>query len=62
MNNLPRVKTVNGYWIAGNDTLAIAISLTDPKDAHYFDPYTVESAGFELGAFEVAIAWTSPGL
>ncbi len=57
-----RNQTVNGYYVAGNDYLAIAINVYDAKDAHYFTPHTVETASFEMTAFDRAIAWTSPGI
>ena len=51
---------VNGYHVAGNDFVAIAINENDPKDAHYFvEPCT--SFGEPLPAYERAIAWTSEG-
>ena len=49
------IATVNGYEVAGNAYVAIAINISDPADAHYF----VGTA--DGGAFDRAIAWTSPG-
>lgn len=50
---------VNGYHVAGNYYIAIAINVNDPKDAHYF---TDDPLNPNKGAFNIAIAWTSPGL
>jgi hypothetical protein len=49
--------TVNGYEVAGNAVLAIAISVSDPADAHCFTPDDVHAS-----AFDRAVAWTSPGI
>lgn len=48
---------VNGYYVAGNDYVAIAISVTDEEDSHYF--YYLDNG---LNAFDSAVAWTSPGI
>ena len=49
---------INGYEIAGNENVAIAISVGDPADTHYFtrDPDCHDSA------FNRAVAWTSEGI
>lgn len=52
---------VNGYYVAGNEFVAIAINDGDPEDAHYFTPHIEAVDGIDLGAFDRAIAWTSPG-
>ena len=51
--------TVNGYKIAGNAHLAIAINTENPEDAHSFTPDEHEPF---LNAFDCAVRWTSPGL
>ena len=49
--------TTNGYRIAGNAYLAIAININDDTDVHYF---TISA---EIpDAFNRAIAWSSPGI
>ncbi len=44
-------KIANNYHVAGNDYVAIAISLTDDSDPQWV-----------CGAYDKAIAWTSPGI
>jgi hypothetical protein len=50
--------TINGYDIAGNEHVAVAINTNDPADAHHFtrDPDCHDSA------FARAVAWTNPGV
>jgi hypothetical protein len=58
-----KTETVNGYEIAGNEFLAIAINVENPKDAHYFTPGEQPFPSIPgLDAFERAVVWTSPGL
>lgn len=53
---------VNGYSVAGNDFVAIAINLHDPEDAHYFTYVTHEDGNTpDMTAFDCAVTWTSPG-
>jgi hypothetical protein len=54
-----KIHTVNGYHLAGNDFLTLAINMDDPQDAHWFRPSN--DPGLELTAWERAIVWTSPG-
>ena len=49
---------VNDYHVAGNEFIAIAININDPKDAHYFTPCKV---GLNH-AYEQAMVWTSLGI
>jgi len=56
------VKTinVNGFEVAGNAFLAIAINDDDPTDAHWFLPGDPDQDEIE-DAFLAAVTWTSPG-
>lgn len=53
--------TKHGYYISGNEFLAIAINVDNPADAHYFTPQTMEEDGIEQDAFTRAIGWAYPG-
>ncbi len=55
-------KIANNYHVAGNDYVAIAISLTDDSDAHYFIGPDDSDPQWVCGAYDKAIAWTSPGI
>jgi len=56
-------RVVNGYEVAGNEFLAIAISIDDPEDAHWFTRDVGDSIlDPDCSAFKRALAWTSPGL
>ncbi len=52
-----RCKTVNGYFVIGNQHLAAAFNVDDSADAHHFgiDP------DVNNDAFIRAIGWTFPG-
>ena len=52
---------VDGYHVAGNEHVAIAISVEDPSDAHLFTPHTMAEDYVDMGAYDRAIVWTSPG-
>lgn len=56
-----RTTSVNGYLVVGNAHVAIAVNIEDDTDSHYFTPSVVTET-FTLGAFDAAIAWTSPGI
>lgn len=45
---------INGYHVAGNEYLAIAINVEDPKDAHYFIPVKIGMNN----AYDQTIWWT----
>ncbi len=57
-----KTETVNGYHVAGNEHLAIAINVTDPTDAHHFTPRNEGDDLTDMNAWDCAIAWTAPGL
>ncbi len=61
-----QTETVNGYRIAGNYHIAIAINVDDPTDAHYFEPQEKIKWGADfipdMGAYDCALVWTSPGI
>lgn len=52
-----RHTTYHGYFISGNQYLAIAISVTDPTDVHYFDI----DPEVNNDAFVRAMGWAYPG-
>jgi hypothetical protein len=52
---------VNGFSLAGNDFLTIAINDLDPEDAHYFFYTKGEGPDPDITAMDNAVAWTSPG-
>ena len=44
---------INGYQVAGNAYVAIAIAVLNPRDTHYFIGDEADSA------FDRAVTWTS---
>jgi hypothetical protein len=51
-------RVVNGYEVAGNEFLAITISLDNPEDVHWF----TRDLDCHDDAFKRAVAWAGPGL
>ena len=50
------------YIVTGNDYIAIAVNIDNPKDAHYFTPHTKEIDDIEMTAFDRAVGWCFPGI
>lgn len=57
-----RTTFVNGYHVAGNDHVAIAVHGEHAGDAHYFVRYNKDASLPPMSAYYRAIAWTSAGI